>query len=534
MSAKAIACPEPLAAETGERTFSAGGTALEGAVAAAFVQGVTNPLGCGLGGMAHILLARSGWPAPRFLNASVAAGSYADPAVFEEGFTGRSERAGRFLLDGDRNHLGYSSIMTPGFLRGMEAVLKLGEGGLNWSALVEPAAAIAAEGFAIYPYLETYYTFEGPDRPGYPDVFRKLSTDPFARALYLPGGRPKRAGQMLRQPEYGRTMQQIGNEGPDEFYLGMLGREMAADFAEHGALVTGGDLAEYRVQGADPLHATFHGLTVYSSPPPGHGAILLTMLNIAERIDLAAMEWNGTDYLETIAWATRSAFGDCIPYLADPSFVTVPSQWLISKERLSAMGEEASRNGLTAAEPADGHTTHLAAGSTEGDAISITHSIGSVAGAGVMTPSLGFLYNNFMGHFNPLRGYHNSIAPGKRMGGGSPALVYKERQPWIAIGSSGGSRLISAVFQTLLDVIVFKMSLQEAVAAPRIHSESGRKIYLEPAFPSAVIDSLQHRGYDVEVTDYMGCNQAVEFTSEDVRPASDPRGGRGVGHWPRL
>lgn len=181
MIARAISCPEPPAADAGEQVFAKGGTALEAAVAAAFVQGVTNPLGYGLAGMAHIVVVPKGWPAPQFLNASVAVGSRAEPAVFEDAFTGRSERAGRYLVEGDRNQFGYTSIMSPGFVKGMEALLTLAQGRLVWRTLVQPAAGVAAEGFPVYPYVEKYYTFEGPDRPGYPDVFRKLAGDPLRR-----------------------------------------------------------------------------------------------------------------------------------------------------------------------------------------------------------------------------------------------------------------------------------------------------------------------------------------------------------------
>jgi gamma-glutamyltranspeptidase / glutathione hydrolase len=533
MSSKAIACPEPPAADAGVRIFARGGTALEAAVASAFAQGVALPLGCGIGGMAHILVARRAWAEPRFLNASVSVGSLARPEVFEEAFLGRSERAGRYLIRGDQNQSGYLSVMTPGFVRGMGELLRLSDGRVGWPDVVSPAAHIAHEGFDVYPYLETYYTFEGPDRPGYPDVFRKLAADRAARDQYLPGGRPLHAGQLLRQPQYGRTLERIAKEGPGEFYQGSVGREIAHDLAAHGAFVTAEDLAHYLVQTAPPVRAAFRDLVVYSSPPPGHGIVLLTMLNLVENLDLGAMEWNGPEYLETIAWATRTAFADCMPYLADPSFVTVPVDWLISKQRVKgAQRDRALAIGDPSAGPADAHTTHLVCAGAEGDVVSITHSIGSIAGAGVMTPSLGFLYNNFIGHFNPLKGHHNSIAPGKRMGGGSPALVYREQKPWIAIGSSGGSRLISAVFQTLLDVIVFKMPLQDAVSAPRIHSEAGRKIYAEPALSGRPAEMLRRRGYDVEITAYMGCNQAVELTPKGPGAASDPRGGRGIGLWP--
>jgi len=533
MIAKAIACPEPLAAETGTTIFGEGGTALEAAVAAAFVQGVTNPLGCGLGGMAHILVAHRSWREPRFLNASVAVGSRAQPGVFEDAFLGRSERVGRYLVRDDRNQLGYASIMTPGFVKGMAEVQALAGGRMAWASLVRPAATAAADGFPVYPYLETYYTFEGPDRPGYPDVFRKLANDRVAREQFLPGGRPRRVGDVLRQAAYGRTLARIADGGPEEFYGGDVGREAAADLAAHGAFTTEADLAEYRVHTVAPVRGTFRDLTVYSSPPPGHGVALVTMLNLVDGLDLEAMGWNEPEYLETVAWATRTAFGDCIPYLSDPAFVTVPVEWLVSKARVQdARRERALELGGPAAAPADGHTTHVSCMDEDGNVASIMHSIGSVAGAGVMTPSLGFLYNNFLGHFNPLRGYHNSIAPGKRMGGGSPSIVYRAGKPWIAIGSSGGSRLVSAIFQTLLNVAVFHMPLQEAVSVPRVHSEAGRRIYVEPAVSKRAVAALAARGYDVEVTGYMGCNQAVQWSDDGLQAASDPRGGMGIGLWP--
>jgi gamma-glutamyltranspeptidase/glutathione hydrolase len=160
--------------------------------------------------------------------------------------------------------------------------------------------------------------------------------------------------------------------------------------------------------------------------------------------------------------------------------------------------------------------------------VSITHSIGSIVGSGVMTPSLGFLYNNFLGQFNVLRGYHDSIAPGKRMGGGCPSILFKDNRPWMAIGSSGGPRLISAVFQSILNGAVFGMSLQEAVTAPRVHCEQGRRIYAEPEFDDRVVQALERRGYEVVVTPYMGCNQVVGIGPDGIDAGSDPRGDVGI------
>ncbi len=530
MIRKVIACPEPPAAEVGAQVFRDGGTAIDAAVAAAFAQAVTNPLGTGVGGMAHILILRAGSTEPVSLNASVEIGSLASTEAFEPDFTGRSERAGRYLVRGDRNQFGYQSIMTPGFVSGMEAVLKEARGRLKWRRLVEPAAELASEGFAVYPYLEKYYTLEGPSRPGYPDIRGKLAGDALALKRYLPGGSPIPLGAMMRQPEYGRTLERMATEGPEEFYTGRTGHEMAADLAARGGFVTGDDLATYKVRAGAPISGTFRDLTIYSAPPPSHGLILLAMLNLVEALPVESMEWNGPDYIDTIAWATRTAFTECIPYLGDPVFVTVPVEWLTSKERLRAMKPERGAEWSSAPVlPADGHTTHLSAADRDGNVASITHSIGSITGAGVMTPSVGFLYNNFLGQFNVLRGYHDSIEPGKRMGGGCPSILFKDGRPWMAIGSSGGPRLISAVFQTILNAAVFGMSLQDAVSAPRVHSEQGRRIYAEPAFGGRVAEALERRGYEVVLTPYMGCNQAVGFGPRGLDAGSDPRGDVGIG-----
>ncbi len=530
MIAKAVACPEPPAAEVGAQVYRDGGTAIDAAVAAAFAQAVANPLGTGIGGMAHILVLRADRTEPVSMNASVEIGSLASTDAFEADFIGRSERAGRYLICDDRNQFGYQSIMTPGFVRGMEAVLSKGGGRLGWKRLVVPAAALADQGFSLYPYMAKYYALEGPSRPGYPNIYQKLAGDPLARERYLPGGSPVPLGAVVRQPEYGQTLERIASQGPDEFYAGAVGREMAADLSARGAFVTAHDLAAYTVRIGAPISGTFRDLMVYSAPPPSHGLILLAMLNLVEALALESMEWNGPDYIETIAWATRTAFTECIPYLGDPHFVTVPVAWLTSKERLRAMKPGRGAEWMSAPVlPAEGHTTHLSSADLDGNVASITHSIGSITGAGVMTPSLGFLYNNFLGQFNVLRGYHDSIVPRKRMGGGCPSILFKDGRPWMAIGSSGGPRLISAVFQTILNASIFGMSLQDAVSAPRVHSEQGRRIYAEPAFAGTVADALTRRGYEVQLTPYMGCNQAVGYGPRGVEVGSDPRGDVGIG-----
>jgi gamma-glutamyltranspeptidase len=191
----------------GRRILAQGGNAFDAAIAVAFAQGVTNPIGCGIGGLAFIHAYSARHDAGLFLNASVAIGSAPAPERFRTDLVGRSERVGRYLVRGDPNQMGYASIMTPGFVAGMgELWTRFGGGRVPWADLVRPAAELAEDGFEVYPYLACYYTFEGADRPGYPDIHRKLANDPRAAALYIPEGAVPAVGDRLRQTEMGRTL----------------------------------------------------------------------------------------------------------------------------------------------------------------------------------------------------------------------------------------------------------------------------------------------------------------------------------------
>jgi gamma-glutamyltranspeptidase/glutathione hydrolase len=526
MTDVALACPEPPASQAAADVVSRGGNAVDAAIGGAFGQAVSNPLGTGIGGMAQILVVPEGKREPIAIAAAGQIGGRADPAMFLSDFVGRAERAGRYMVRGDRNQVGYESILVPGFIAGMRRLSDHGSGRLNWSAYVEPAARLATDGFAVYPYLARYYTLEGPSRHGFPNYREKLSRDSYATEVYMRGSRGLAAGEHLRQPEYGTTLQRIACDA-EAFYLGEVAEEMARDLSTHGSSITLDDLNNYEAYVSSPVSLKFRDLEIFTSPPPSHGVTLLMMFALVEDLAIERMEHNGADYIELVAWATRTAFSETLPYTGDPAFVDVPVAWMLDRDRLNTLPRQTNQ-GADFSSVISEHTTHLSACDSNGNFASITHSIGSICGAGVMTRSLGFLYNNLLGHFNVLRGFHDSIVPGKRFGGGCPTIVFRDGNPWLSIGSSGGPRLISAVFQNLLNVRVFGMNLTEAVAAPRVHSEYGNRIYLEPSLAKSVGNELEGRGYEVVETEYMGCNQAVSKVGDAFEVGSDPRGGMGI------
>jgi len=216
--------------------------------------------------------------------------------------------------------------------------------------------------------------------------------------------------------------------------------------------------------------AAYRGHTVTSAGPPHGGATLIAILNILEGYDLAAMGHNSPDYIYTLALAMKAAFADRNPYMADPHFMDVPLDMMLSKERAAEWRKridrgEAIQPQFTATEAPD--TTHVSVVDAAGNCVSLTHSLG--ASSGVITPGLGFMYNNSMINFHPLPGHPNSILPKKgRTTGMAPTIVYKNDKPFIVLGSPGATRIITSNLQVILNVIDFDMDINTAVYAPRI------------------------------------------------------------------
>lgn len=527
-----IVAPEPLAAEVGVGILKKDGNAIDAAVAAAFVQGVVNPLHCGIGGSGLLIVHHAPTNQTIHIDCSCVMGSKPIPDDWESQFVGRSEAYGRYILKNEENQIGYKSIMVPGFVMGAwDAVLRYGSGNVTWHEIVKPSQMLASEGFEVYPYISDIWSSE-EDKPGYPNFFRKLERNEPARLIY---GIPQKSGEHFVQEDYGNTLQRIAENGGLDFYQGTIGEEMAHDFENHDSMITEADIKNYQTIETDLVTGRYRGYEIKgavsgcSSSPQ-----IIAMLQILEGFDLQSMQHNSPAYIDLVSCVMRASFNDHLQLKGDPPY-SVAKELLreyTSVERAEYWQNRIKQESVLGPEYSTGlgsETTHISAIDEEGSAVSWTHTLGS--GSGVVTPGLGFLYNNFVGHFNPLHGHWDSILPGKRGGGGAPLLLYKDGELVMVIGAPGGSRIITAVLQVILNVIDHNMSMKEAVTIPRFHSEEKNYIFLEPAIPDNVVKDLQSADNIIFRSTYMARVQAIlknPITGE-LSAGADPRGGGGKG-----
>ncbi|MCI0679385.1 MAG: gamma-glutamyltransferase family protein [Actinobacteria bacterium] len=512
-----------------------GGNAADAAIAAAFAQGVVDPIYCGIGGGFHGLFRNGASGEVAVVNAGGRAPAGAKPDMWN--VTGRWGAI--WTVEGALNRFGYQASMIPGFVAGAwSAFTRFGSGAVSWGEVIAPAIALAANGFRVYPYLYRLWMpatdrmrnfLESDDGP------TVLSQTAECARIYLKDdGSVYRVGETLVQSDYARTLIRIAEIGPEDFYRGETAELIAADFAANGGLLTKADLAGYQADVVQPLRTRFRGMEVFTEPPPTVGPVTAQILNVIDGVDLAALGWNSPAYLAWLAKAMHVGFRDRMNLLGDPDFVEVPLDQLLSDEYAARIrdqidnGETGDKLVSTSPLPV-AETTHTSAMDELGNAAAITHSLGM--SSGVVTPGLGFQHNCHMIMFDPAPGHRNSIAPGKRpITGGGPVLFKREGQPWLLIGSPAGARKVTALTQATLNMLDFDMDPQTAVSVDRIHVEDEPGVVIvEPHFDPDTLMGLAEMGFDIRFEWYTARLGAVERTaSGELRGGSDPRGGRGL------
>jgi gamma-glutamyltranspeptidase / glutathione hydrolase len=530
-----VVAPQPQAIPAGTQILRDGGNAVDAAIATAFAQGVVDPHMCGPGGFGTLHL----FDAPRNEDVIVdfqgRAGSRAKPDEFTNDVVGQVRgHAERYEVRGFANQIGYRSVVVPGTVAGLfEAHRRYGR--LPWSAVLEPAIRLAADGFPMSG--ELYRSWTSIPAPGHVDSLTRIKATAASAAIFTRSGELYRPGQKIVQSDLARTLESIATGGADAFYRGEIGDRIAEDFAENGGLITREDIAEYQPEVREPVKGTYRGNVVSSAPPPCSGVQVIEILNILEGFQLADMPHNAPAYVDIVSRAMQASFVDRARHLGDPRFVDVPVELFLSKDhaaewrQLIEQGEHFEIPQLAFHESRD--TTHVCTADGDGSVVSLTHTLGSASG--VVTPGLGFTFNNCMYQFNPFPGRPNSIAPGKaRITGLSPTIVFRDNAPWITVGAPGGTHIIGAVLHTILNIVDHDMSAVEAVSAPRFHCESDL-LELESRIAYNIGDQLTELGHNIRAT-ASGYDRSMALAHVIVADESgiqqggaDPRGGGGVG-----
>ncbi|MGA9864913.1 MAG: gamma-glutamyltransferase [Acetobacteraceae bacterium] len=485
----------PLASAAAAEMLAAGGNAVDAAIAGLFTLSVVEPMMVGIlgGGMFH--LRRPDGSHVVIDNQSRAPLS-TGPATYTpdpDAAPGTMDSLGR------ANAIGPSSVASPGNLKGWCEVLER-FGTFSLADVMEPAIRHAARGFRATPFLSDCAA----------DCAADLARDEAIAALFLPGGRPVRAGERVVMADYADTLRLIAHEGPAALYGGTLGAQYVEHMARAGGHLAMADLTGYRTVEREAVRGTYRGHEIVGPPPPSSGPLhIIQMLNILEAFDIGALGFGTPETSHLIAEALKIAFADRASATADPDFVPVPVARLLSKDYAalrraeidSARAREFSA-GVGLAESA--HTTHLTVADSSGMIVAATQTINSLFGARFVVPGTGMIPNNYMYLFTPRPGHVNSIAPGKRVTSSmSPVIVLRDGKPVYALGLPGGLRIFASVMQALVNLIDHGMTLSEAVEAPRLWTQ-GFGVEMERSFGEAAVRGMEARGHRVSVVPNVG------------------------------
>jgi gamma-glutamyltranspeptidase/glutathione hydrolase len=511
-----------LASEVGVRVLQAGGNAVDAAVAVGYALAVVDPCcgNIGGGGFMTIHLADGRETFVNFRETapmSATATMYLDPQ-------------GRQIDDLSRR--GYLAAAVPGTVMGLDhAAAKYGR--LLRAALIAPAIALARDGFAL-SHADTDILDARADRFG---------KDPGAAQIFLrPDGSRFEPGDHLVQRDLAATLELISQQGPEAFYKGPVAAAVEKASRENGGILATGDFAAYTVTETAPLTCTYRGYRLVSAPPPSSGGTTVCeILNILEGYDIANSGFHSAKSVRSMVEAMRRGYRDRNTYLGDPAFVVNPVERLLSKDYAASLRAGIARGDVEKG-PGEGapreksETTHYSVVDGEGNAVAVTYTINGYFGAGVVAPGTGFFLNNEMDDFTVkpgaanlyglVQGEPNAIAPGKRpLSSMAPTLVERDGKVVLVLGSPGGSRIITTVLETIMNIIDYGMEVQEAVDAPRLHHQGQPEdVYFErSAVSPEVVSQLTAMGYKLVEQRPWGAVELIEITSRRLRGASDNR-----------
>jgi gamma-glutamyltranspeptidase len=519
-----VASGHPLASDAGIRILKNGGNAVDAAIATWAAQGLVEPMMTGLGSDMFVMIYLAKTNEVKFINATGFAPMAATIDLYKS--------KGGIPIDGPL------SVSVPGSVGGAElAVRKYGTKPL--SEVLAPAMELADRGFPVTEHLANSLKA----------AQSTLAKFPSSTKIWFRNGKPLEMGDRVIQKDLAATLGAIGSQGSAAFYKGDIAKATAAFMKANGGLITEQDLASYQAFEGAPIKVNYRGVDVYECPPNSQGIVMLEALNILEGFNLRYMGHNSAPYLHLVAEALKLSFADRDKYVGDPKFVPpIPMRELLSKEyaatRRAAIdplhaieGEPAPGNprqpsasgsqayamarGTVPAEvgPAPentlGLTTYLAVVDKDRNMVSITSSLLSGFGSGMVVEKAGYFLNDRMAYFYLDPAKTNALAPAKRTRQTiNPALAVKDGKPYIAFGTPGSDTQPQTQLQFFLNVVDFGMNVQQALEAPAVISSSFENSYYPHAvagklmtpvsLPKPVLDGLAALGHNLDIRDVKG------------------------------
>ncbi|MCC6588304.1 MAG: gamma-glutamyltransferase [Bryobacterales bacterium] len=526
-----VVAQEANAADVGLEVLRKGGNAIDAAVATAFALSVTLPSAGNLGGGGFLLI--------RFADGRASFIDFRERAPLSATRGMYLDSAGNPTRD---SVVGWRAAGVPGTVRGLELAHKKW-GAKPWRALVEPAVKLARNGFEVSYHLAR--SLEGASS--------LMSQFPESKRIFLKDGALHQFGSRLRQPELAATLQRIAKLGARDFYEGETARILAGQMQANGGLITLDDLKAYAATERVPLQGSYKGFDILTAPPPSSGGI--GILQMTGMLDGTGYERHGAGSaaaIHMLAEVMRRFYADRAQHLGDADFFRVPVAGLLNPAYIAhrrssidpnhASTSDAIRAGAPAP-PESTETTHFSIVDAKGNAVALTYTINGSYGNGVTVPKLGFLLNNEMDDFAAkpgvpnmfglIQGEANAIQPRKRpLSAMSPTILVRDNKPYMVIGAPGGPRIINGVLQAILNVVDFKMNIQDAIDAPRIHHQwQPDKLMMERGFSPDTIDLLKQRGHTIDSIANVALVEAILIDKGYLQGATDGRAnGKAVGY----
>ena len=493
-----ISAPQPEAVEAGADVLRAGGNAVDAAIACALVQGVVDPLMCGIGGfgMLHVFNPETG--KGQVFEGFGGCPLESHPEMWKDVALGDTSDGFGFVTKGFVNEAGAASVTAPGLLR------MLGQahdqmGSLPWQDLVESSINVASSGWIVRPHVYAVFT-QDERKYGRMNYGEKLALTQDGRRIYLESdGSYKKPGSWIVNPDLAQTMRVIALEGAQSMYTGSLAQRVVDDVRGQGGILSARDLSEFVVPCTEPLSIYYRDWRIDMPGPPAGGLLVAQILKIAESFELTDMAHNSAPYIRILTEAMKVALRDKEAYIGDPWFSDNPVERLLSDAYIFELVEEI-RNGkkfdLPRVRLAESrHTTHVSVVDEQGMVVSMTHTLGNPSG--FIVKDSGFMLNGAMSLFDPIPGRPNSILPGKRRYSSmTPAIVYDGDVPVCSLGAPGASWIGPAVAQVLINLLDWGMDIQSAISAPRVAATSNA-IDISNRIPTRVQRELESMGYEV-------------------------------------